>query len=264
MTLGHAGRHVLVTGASRGIGLAIARAFAAEGARLTLVARDGARLEAAAGELRAEGGEAAALAADLSTDAGRAAVHAAAPAPDILVNNAGAIKAGRLSELSMEDWRTGWDLKVFGYIDMCRRYLPDMTDRGSGVILNITGMGGRAVRPSYICGAAGNAGVTAGASGGGSLDSETASGASVPAPSVGAGSMGAASAGAAAPAGRASSAGAGGRAAAGTGGTAGGGGTAVARWASLTGARTAAAGDAVSATASAASSRGRSLSTRRQ
>jgi len=157
MTLGHAGRHVLVTGASRGIGLAIARAFAAEGARLTLVARDGARLEAAAGELRAEGGEAAALPADLSTDAGRAAVHAAAPAPDILVNNAGAIKAGRLSELSMEDWRTGWDLKVFGYIDMCRRYLPDMTDRGSGVILNIIGMGGRAVRPSYICGAAGNA-----------------------------------------------------------------------------------------------------------
>jgi NAD(P)-dependent dehydrogenase (short-subunit alcohol dehydrogenase family) len=157
MNLGHAGRHVLVTGASKGIGLAIARAFAGEGARLTLVARDAGRLDEAAAALRAEGADAAAMPADLSTDAGRAALHEAVPEPDILVNNAGAIKGGRLSELSMDDWRTGWDLKVFGYIDMCRLYLPGMTARGSGVILNIIGMGGRAVRPAYICGAAGNA-----------------------------------------------------------------------------------------------------------
>lgn len=148
------GQHVLVTGGSRGIGLAIARAFLAEGARVTLAARSPAVLEKAREDL----GQPVGLhAADLSDEAAREAMFAALPDIDILVNNAGAIKAGRLQDLSMADWHEGWALKVFGYIHLCKLYAARMTARGSGTIVNIIGMGGRAVRPGYICGAAGNA-----------------------------------------------------------------------------------------------------------
>ena len=151
-------KNVIVTGASKGIGLAIAKEFAAEGAHVTLVSRTEDALVEAQAEIAAIGAAKPAIfACDLSQDAGREALFAAHPDPDILVNNAGAIKAGRLSELSMDEWRNGWDLKVLGYIHMCKLYAEAMTGRGSGTIINIIGMGGRAVRPNYICGAAGNA-----------------------------------------------------------------------------------------------------------
>ncbi|MFK7836865.1 MAG: short-chain dehydrogenase/reductase [Sulfitobacter sp.] len=158
MDLELSGRQVVVTGASKGIGLAIVREFAAEGAEVTLVARSADALARAAAEMVADGlSEPAVLAADLSTDKGRAALAEHCKGVDILVNNAGAIKAGRLSDLEMSDWREGWELKVFGYIHLCKLFAPLMTARGSGTIINIIGMGGRAVRPNYICGAAGNA-----------------------------------------------------------------------------------------------------------
>lgn len=158
MDLNLGGKTVLVTGGSKGIGYATALAFAAEGARVTLVSRSPERLQAAREAIAGATGQSVGiLVADLSSDAGREALHGAAETPDILVNNAGAIKAGGLGDLSMEDWREGWELKVFGYIHLCKLFLPQMAARGSGVILNIIGMGGRAVRPSYICGAAGNA-----------------------------------------------------------------------------------------------------------
>ncbi|WP_424971580.1 SDR family oxidoreductase [Dinoroseobacter sp. S76] len=152
------GKTALVTGGSKGIGLAIGTALAAEGAAVTLVARDKTALVQAQNTIaEATGSRPKILSADLGSDAGRAALHAQIDTPDILVNNAGAIKAGGLRDLSMEDWRTGWELKVFGYIHLCQLLYPPMAARGSGVILNIIGMGGRAVRPAYICGAAGNA-----------------------------------------------------------------------------------------------------------
>lgn len=158
MDLNITGKTVLVTGASKGIGLAAAKAFASEGASVTLVARDAERLAAAQSDLKAAtGAEAQTVVADLASDAGRAGLHAAVGTPDILINNAGAIKAGGLADLTLDDWREGWELKVFGYIHLCKLFYPDMARRGSGVILNIIGMGGRAVRPAYICGAAGNA-----------------------------------------------------------------------------------------------------------
>lgn len=158
MDLNLHGKTAVVTGGSKGIGLAIGTALAAEGVAVTLVARDGATLEVAARSVEKATGHAPEIQlADLGTDEGRVALHAAVPTPDILVNNAGAIKAGGLTDLSLQDWRDGWELKVFGYIHLCKLVYPDMAARGSGVILNIIGMGGRAVRPAYICGAAGNA-----------------------------------------------------------------------------------------------------------
>ncbi|APE43925.1 short-chain dehydrogenase [Sulfitobacter alexandrii] len=152
------GRHVLVTGASKGIGLETARAFAAEGARVTLVSRSRDALSAAREALVADSGAVVDChAADLSDDAARAALFDDLPDVDILVNNAGAIKSGPLSERTMDDWRVGFDLKVWGYIHLCMLYAPRMRARGAGTIINIIGMGGRAVRPSYIIGAAGNA-----------------------------------------------------------------------------------------------------------
>lgn len=151
-------KHVLVTGASKGIGLAIAREFAAEGARLTLVSRSTSALDEAREEIASVSSKTPEVfACDLSSDSGREALFDAHPDPDILINNAGAIKAGRLSDLSMDDWRVGWDLKVFGYIHLCKLYVDRMSARASGTIINIIGMGGRSVRPNYICGAAGNA-----------------------------------------------------------------------------------------------------------
>lgn len=161
MDLGLTGKTVLVTGGSKGIGLAIARSFAAEGAHVTIAARDPQALEQARDALAAEQLGIKTLAVDLATDAGRERLHADAAQTDILVNNAGAIKGGSLSSLSLDDWREGWELKVFGYVHLCKLFYPDMKQRGSGAIINIIGMAGRAPRPDYICGATANAGLIA-------------------------------------------------------------------------------------------------------
>ena len=84
-------------------------------------------------------------------------MHQAFPDVDILVNNAGAIPGGGIADVSLERWQEAWQLKVFGYIHLCQLYVAKMKARKAGTIINIIGMGGRAVRPDYICGAAGNA-----------------------------------------------------------------------------------------------------------
>ena len=162
MDLGLDGKQVLITGGSKGIGLALAHAFAAEGANVVMVARDQAVLEQAAGAVaRRHNARASVHAADLSDAEQRRRLNAAFPDVDILINNAGAIPGGGIADISLERWQEAWALKVFGYIHLSQLYVAAMKARRSGTIINIIGMGGRAVRPDYICGAAGNGGLIA-------------------------------------------------------------------------------------------------------
>ncbi len=157
-----AGKRVLITGGSKGIGLACAQSFAEAGCNLILASRDAAALEGAVGQVRARynvGTEI--FAGDLSSPAARIALHEAHPDIDILVNNAGAIPGGTVHDISLERWIEAWNLKVFGYIHLTQLYLPAMEARKDGVIVNIIGMAGRAPRADYICGAAGNASLIA-------------------------------------------------------------------------------------------------------
>lgn len=80
---------------------------------------------------------------------------------DILVTNAGAIPGGSLGEIDEVRWRAGWELKVFGYINLTRTVYPLMKARGGGVIVNNIGNGGEVYDPAYIAGAAGNASLMA-------------------------------------------------------------------------------------------------------
>jgi 3-oxoacyl-[acyl-carrier protein] reductase len=158
-----AGRKVLVTGASRGIGAGIARAFAREGCDIVLVARSQPALDDCARAIEAETGRSVQTAALSLAERGAAQDLAARfPDIDILVNNAGAIPAGSLQELEEQAWRDSWDLKVFGYIDLSRAYLPRLRARpDGGVVVNIIGAAGDMLDPAYIAGSVGNAALIA-------------------------------------------------------------------------------------------------------
>jgi 3-oxoacyl-[acyl-carrier protein] reductase len=157
-----AGRRVLVTGGSKGIGLACGAAFAREGCDVVLASRDAAALERAAEGIRARHNVPVVThAADLSDATAREGLHRAHPEIDILVNNAGAIPGGTLADISLARWQEAWALKVFGYIHLTQLYLPGLEAKGAGVVVNVIGMAGRAPRADYICGAAGNAALIA-------------------------------------------------------------------------------------------------------
>lgn len=161
MDLALTGRRALVTGASQGIGRAVARTLAAEGCDVHLVARTAADLESVASRIGADTGRTITyIAIDLSDSANVDRLCDAQSGLDILVNNAGAIPAGTLAAVDETQWRAAWDLKVFGYVNMCRRVYADMAGRG-GVIINIIGAGGERPFPGYAAGAGGNAALMA-------------------------------------------------------------------------------------------------------
>jgi len=130
------GKLVLVTGASSGIGEALALAFAAEGARLVLTARDMQRLEAVRARCAALGAEVRTHAAELTDEAQvqalAEAVHARDAALDVLVNNAGVVMGGFAWEVEPADWRRLHEINVMGVVHGIRAFVPRMIARGQG------------------------------------------------------------------------------------------------------------------------------------
>lgn len=173
MKLGLEGSSVLVTGASKGIGLATARAFAQEGCSVHLAARSEDLLRDAARAIATDFGVATAVyACDLSKPENIEALGRECGAVDILVNNAGEVPSGPIDALGDADWRRGYDLKLFGYIGLSRELYARMKKRGSGVIVNDIGNSGENWDYNYIAGSTGNAALMAftRALGGASLD----------------------------------------------------------------------------------------------
>jgi NAD(P)-dependent dehydrogenase (short-subunit alcohol dehydrogenase family) len=151
------GKSVLITGASRGIGQAIAEAMAAEGCNLHLAARDEARLAALAERLTKEHGvKIDVYRRDLSLTPEVESLGKACEDVDILVNNAGDIPTGTLATIDTATWRKAWDLKVFGYVDLTRIIYPRMCSRRNGVIINVVGAAFKRPNPHYIAGCMAN------------------------------------------------------------------------------------------------------------
>lgn len=161
MNLELTGKQAVVTGASRGIGLAIARALVQEGCFVHLVARDLDRLTDVHDELMAFGGPLSLTSADLSTPDGVERFISTSPPPDILVNNAGDIPAGGLLDLSEEQVKRAWDLKLMSYMRLSKLAFDGMRARKGGVILNVIGTAGERPRAGYAAGSMANAALIA-------------------------------------------------------------------------------------------------------
>jgi hypothetical protein len=162
MDLNLKGKRALVTGASKGIGAAVAEVLAGEGCHLHLAARGEDALADLARRLRAAHGvEVTVHAVDLRVPADLERLAEAAVDADILVNNAGDIPAGSLDQVGAETWRHAWDLKVHGYVDLTRLVYARMRERGHGVIVNDIGVAGERPTAGYIAGSAGNAALMA-------------------------------------------------------------------------------------------------------
>lgn len=156
MDLGLKDKVVLITGGSKGIGLACARAFVTEGARVALVSRSRENLDRAAGELASV----VTIAADL-TQAGEARRMAAEAADrlgpvDVLVNSAGAARRYPPDELNAEAWHAAMDAKYFTYIHAMDAVLASMRERRQGTVVNIIGTGGKIAAPIHLPGGAAN------------------------------------------------------------------------------------------------------------
>lgn len=156
-------KHVLITGGSKGIGLACAQAFLEEGARVSLVSRDQVNLETAQSKLREQFPQAdiAVFSADLIDH--HAAQNALDKAQanfgnvDVLVNSAGAAKRTPAAELTPEAWRAALDAKFFSYINMMNPVAQQMAKRGQGTIVNVIGAGGKTAAPVHLPGGSANA-----------------------------------------------------------------------------------------------------------
>jgi NAD(P)-dependent dehydrogenase (short-subunit alcohol dehydrogenase family) len=154
------GKTAIVTGASRGIGRAIALHLAGEGASVVLTARDIPLLDGAVREIVLAGGKGVRIAADLREPAAAASIARRAVdafgSIDILVNSAGATKRGEFEELSDEDWEDGFALKFFGAVRLTRSVWPHLRT-GRGSVVHISGSGGRTPGAQFAVGGSVNA-----------------------------------------------------------------------------------------------------------
>jgi NAD(P)-dependent dehydrogenase (short-subunit alcohol dehydrogenase family) len=154
------GKTALITGASKGIGRATALTMAAEGVSLYLAARSKDELETLKEEILSKHSVKVEIrAGDLSTAEAMVELAEWAGDLDILFNNAGDIPGGTIEKLTDADWRRGFDLKVFGYINLTREVYARMKNRGSGVIVNDIGNSGENWDYNYVAGSTGNAAV---------------------------------------------------------------------------------------------------------
>ena len=157
------GKHVLITGGSKGIGFACAQSFADEGTHVSLVSRDPANLKAAETKLLEQFPQikVASFSADLINAEAADQVVKQAQAKlgeiDILVNSAGAAKRTPAAELTPQAWRDALDAKFFTYINVMNPIAQQMAKRGQGVIVNVIGAGGKTASPIHLPGGSANA-----------------------------------------------------------------------------------------------------------
>ena len=147
MDLGLNGKVAMITGASRGLGRAMAKALAAEGARLSICARSADVLEQAAAETKQSGAEVLAHTADVNDAAAMQAWTEATVrrfgGVDVLVNNAGGARLGTLAQLTDDAWRQAFELNFFSAVRLARLCAAEMEKRGGGAIINISSIYGR-------------------------------------------------------------------------------------------------------------------------
>lgn len=160
MELGLKGKHVLITGGSKGIGLEAARLFLEEGAQVSLISRGIENLEAAKNKLGASD-KVHVFSADLGlqnvAETLIQKIEAEVGPIDILVNSAGAAKRSPAFELKESSWHDAMQAKFFTYVHAMNAVLPKMAERQKGVVVNVIGMGGKVAATIHISGGAANA-----------------------------------------------------------------------------------------------------------
>ncbi|MEU6374158.1 SDR family oxidoreductase [Streptomyces sp. NPDC046909] len=152
-----AGRTAVVTGAASGIGEAVAVLLAAQGAKVALLARRGERLEALAGKIRADGGQALAVVADItddaSVDAAVARVHDVFGAVDLVVNNAGVMLPNPVDDGRIDEWQRMIDTNLTGALRVIRAFTGDLVGAAregrTADLVNISSVGAHIPFPTY-------------------------------------------------------------------------------------------------------------------
>ena len=161
MNLQLQGKHVLITGGSRGIGYACAHEFLEEGCTVSLVGRDTQKLEQSCGSLDPDRKRVSAFPADLTDPADASAMIEKAEAArgpiDVLVNAAGSARQKPFAELQPEDWQMAMQAKFLTYINVMNPVIKRMAARKTGAIVNIVGMGGKVPITTHLPGGAANA-----------------------------------------------------------------------------------------------------------
>lgn len=162
METGLRGKVAMVSGASKGIGRAVAEKLAAEGAHLSLCARGAEALGAVARAIEDKHGvgclaHGADLARGEDIEAWVRATVERFRGVDVLVNNAGSAQGGPFRELPDQAWLDSWQLKLFGYIRVARAVFPHLVTRGGGRIVNVIGIAGVQPMENYMIGGAANA-----------------------------------------------------------------------------------------------------------
>jgi len=148
------GRVVLITGGSKGLGIALARQFAREGCRLAICARNREELHGAKRELQRQGAQVLAIPCDVSDEAQVkqmvADVTTHYGAIDILVNNAGQIQVGPVTAMTVQDFDSAMKVMFWGVVFPTLALIPDMVRRRSGKIVTITSFGGKVSIPHMV------------------------------------------------------------------------------------------------------------------